>query len=188
MKIADQIKLFGLNNLAIDSAVARVEREIGIELRASTSDAQKDARSRRDPRLPHLRAGRHQAASRDVACGAVLHGAGDGFPQPRASGHQRDGSRGLSPGARSWGDVSVRGVATGAPPPSATTPTPPPRRGRKLDPARPVFWIGRAGRHLAFHQGFDLAHRVEGLAFAGGRRQAADMRRGDHVGQARQLG
>ena len=48
--------------------------------------------------------------------------------------------------------------------------------------------IDRAWRHLALHQRLDLADRVHRLALAGRRGQAADMRRGDHVGQARQFG
>lgn len=55
-------------------------------------------------------------------------------------------------------------------------------------PSFPGFNVDRSRRHRALHQRLDLTHRVEGLAFAGRRREAADMRRGHDVGQRGQLG
>ena len=60
--------------------------------------------------------------------------------------------------------------------------------GHRTSAPRPAIEVHGAGRHLSLDQRLDLAHRVEGLALAGGRREAADMRRGDHVRQPRQFG
>lgn len=42
MKIEDQIKLFGLNNLSIEAALRQVEKEIGISVRRVMSNEDKD--------------------------------------------------------------------------------------------------------------------------------------------------
>ena len=59
------------------------------------------------------------------------------------------------------------------------------RHGQTL--SRPILEVRRARRHLPFHQRLDLADRVEGLALAGGRRQAPDMGRRDNVRQPREF-
>jgi hypothetical protein len=59
MKIDDQIKLFGLNNLSIEAAIKQTERQLGIPFRQAAQNEDKDEEFY--PQFPeHIR---HEAAS-----------------------------------------------------------------------------------------------------------------------------